>query len=176
MIPTEEQAMELWEKYRLPATKRIHVELVARVAKFFAKKIPVNTQLLLAAALLHDIDKAAPPKGGERHPDAAVRILREEGMDEVADIVATHPLHAILDPNISPKTWEEKLLYLADKMVKYDIVGVTKRFAMWNDEHLPPQEQKILDASYPKVKELEQEVFRLARISLDDILKSEVTV
>jgi hypothetical protein len=61
-------------------------------------------------------------------------------------------------------------------MVKYDIVGVDKRFALWNDEHLPPKEQAILDASYPKVKDLEQEVFKLARISLDDILKTEVTV
>jgi putative nucleotidyltransferase with HDIG domain len=176
MIPTEEQAKALWEKYRLPKQKRIHATLVAHVAKLFAKKIPVDTTLLSAAALLHDIDKTAPPKGGERHPDTAVRILHEENMDEVADVVVTHPLHAILDPTISPKTWEQKLLYLADKMVKYDIVGVDKRFAMWNDENLPPQEQKILDASYPKVKELEQEVFRLAQISLDDILKSEVTV
>lgn len=172
MIPSEHQVKALWEKYHLPQQKRIHVELVVRVVEFFAKKIPVNTQLLVAAALLHDIDKAAPRLPGEQHPDSAVRILREEGMPEVADLVRTHPLHSILDPSISPKTWEEKLLYLADKMVKYDIVGVDKRFALWNVEKLPPQEQKILDMSYPKVKELEQEVFKLARISLDDILKS----
>lgn len=172
MIPTEEQVKALWEKYRLPEQKRIHVMKVAEVAMRFAKKIKVNKKLLLAAALLHDIDKAAPPKGGERHPDTAVRILRQEGMEEVADLIRTHPLHAILDPSISPKTWEQKLLYLADKMVKYDIVGVDKRFSLWNDEHLPAQEQAILDASYPKVKKLEQEVFKLARISPDDILKS----
>ncbi len=144
---------------------------VARLAMFFAQKIPVDNTLLLAGALLHDIDKAAHKLPGERHPDAAVRILRVEGMDEVADLVATHPLHAILDPAISPKTREQKLLYLSDKMVKYDIVGVTKRFALWNEEHLPQQEQKILDVCYPKVKKLEQEVFRLAQISPDDILK-----
>jgi putative nucleotidyltransferase with HDIG domain len=172
MIPTEDQVKALWEKYQLPERKRIHATLVARVVKFIAKKIPVNTQLLVAAALLHDIDKAAPKLAGEQHPDTAVRILQEEGMEEVADLVKTHPLHAILDPAITPKTWEEKLLYLADKMVKYDIVGVDKRFTLWRDEHLPAQEQKILDASYPKVKKLEQEVFKLAQISLDDILKS----
>jgi len=176
MIPTKNQAKALWEKYRLPQQKRIHVSRVAHVAMFLATKIPVNMKLLLAAALLHDIDKAAPRFPGERHPDTAVRILREEGMGEVADVVLTHPLHAILDPAITPKTWEQKLLYLSDKMVKYDIVGVDRRFALWNAEHLPPEEQKILDLSYPKVKELEQEVFRLARISFDDILKAEVTI
>ena len=168
MIPTEDQAKKLWEKYRLPEQKRIHVALVARVAMFFASKIRVDKKLLLAAALLHDIDKTV---SRENHPDTAVRILRDEGMGEVADLVATHPLHAILDPAISPKTREQKLLFLSDKMVKYDIVGVDKRFALWNEERLPQQEQKIIDACYPEVKKLEQEVFRLAQISHDDILK-----
>ena len=176
MIPNESQAKALWEKYQVPAIKRIHLALVARVAMIFAEKIPVNKPLLFAAALLHDIDKTAPKLPGERHPDTAVRILRKEEMPEVADVVATHPLHAILDPTISPKTLEEKLLYLSDKMVKYDIVGVDKRFALWNDEHLPPNEQKILDESYPKVKKLEQEVFRLAGIALDDILKKKEVI
>ena len=38
-------------------------------------------------------------------------------------------------------------------------------------ENLPASEQAMLDACYPKVKKLEQEVFRLAHLSLDDILK-----
>lgn len=172
MIPAEEEIKKLWDRYRLPERKRRHATVVAKVAMMLAQKIPVDKKLLQAAALLHDIDSAALHLSGERHPDTAVRILRDEGMEEVADLVKTHPLHAILDPAIAPKTWEEKLLYLADKMVKYDIVGVTKRFALWRGEHLPVQERKILDASYPKVKKLEQEVFRLAGITLDDILKS----
>lgn len=171
MIPTEDKAKKLWDKYHLPKKKRTHVTLVAHVAMFFASRIQVNKKLLFAAALLHDIDKAVQKLPGERHPDAAVRILREEGMSEVADLVATHPLYAILDPVIAPATWEQKLLFLADKMVKYDIVGVDRRFALWNEEHLPPEEQSILDTCYPKVKQLEQEVFKLAQITPDDILK-----
>jgi len=171
MIPTHDQIHALWDKYHMPQTKRIHVQLVARVAVFFAKKISVNNNLLESAALLHDIDKGAKKLPEEKHPDTAVRILREEGYREVADVVVTHPLHAILDPAISPKTWEQKLLFLADKMVKYDIVGVDKRFALWNAEHLPQEAQRILDSSYPKVKELEQEVFDLCNITLDDVVK-----
>jgi len=171
MIPTEDQIKKLWDKYELPKEKRRHVTLVARVAMVLAKKFRVNEPLLLAAALLHDIDKKAPTLPGERHPDSAVRILMEEGMEGVAELVKTHPLHAILDLNISPKTWEEKLLYLADKMVKYDIVGVDERFRLWNEEHLPAQEQNILDQSYPKVKALEQEVFNTAGITLSEVVK-----
>jgi len=172
MIPTEDEIKKLWEKYQLPRQKRVHVELVARVAMALANYFPVDKKLLFAAALLHDIDKAAPKLPGERHPDAAVRILREEGMNEVADVVRTHPLHAILNPTICPTTWEQKLLYLADKMVKYEIIGVDRRFALWRDEHLSKDVQHVIDECYPKVKKLEQEVFNIAGISFDDIKNS----
>lgn len=167
MIPTEEQAKKLWEKYQLPERKRRHVELVARVAGFFAQQIDkvtkqqINKPLLQAGACLHDIDKNVIKLPGEKHPDAGVRILREEGMGEVAALVKTHPLHAILDPAIAPKTIEQKLLFLSDKMVKQEVIGVDARFKLWNDEHLPNDQQNILDAAYPKVKELEKEVFDL---------------
>ncbi|MBI5620859.1 HD domain-containing protein [Candidatus Gottesmanbacteria bacterium] len=168
MIPTEEQVKKLWDTYNLPERKRRHVALVAKVAEFLATqcqmlndKCKINTELLLAGALLHDIDKNIPKLPGERHPEGAVRILTEEGMGEVAALVKTHPLHAILDPAIAPKTWEEKLLFLADKMVKQEVIGVDARFRLWNDEHLPKDQQTILDAAYPKVKELEKEMFDL---------------
>ncbi|MBI3577361.1 HD domain-containing protein [Candidatus Gottesmanbacteria bacterium] len=175
MIPTEEQVDALWDKYRLPEPKRRHMALVAKVARFLGRRIAEKTHefvhlpLLTAAALLHDIDKAVPKLPGEHHPDTAVRILREEGMDEVAELVRTHPLHAILDPSLMPKTWEQKILYLADKMVKYDIVSVDERFALWRAEQLPLDAKNILDRSYPKVKLLEKEVFSLLGITARDV-------
>ncbi|MBI4064740.1 HD domain-containing protein [Candidatus Gottesmanbacteria bacterium] len=171
MIPTEEQAKQLWEKYQLPEGKRKHVGLVAKVAEFLATKCQssnvkcqINMPLLKAGALLHDIDKNVPSLPGEEHPDTEVRILKEEGMAEVAALVKTHPLRAILDPLMSPKTREEKLLFLADKMVKYEIITVDERFKLWNDEHLPADAQSLLDRAYPKVKALEKEVFLLIGI------------
>lgn len=157
MIPTKDQIIYLWDKYKLPAQKRVHVSVVAKLALSFAKKIRVDGPLLEASALLHDIDKAV----GGNHPEKAVEILRNEGMPEVADVVKTHSLQMILDPALAPKTWEQKLLYLADKMVKYDIVGVDERFTLWRAENLPPHARRILDRCYPKVKELAQEVFSL---------------
>lgn len=158
MIPTDDQIQKLWDKYTLPEYKRNHSRLVAEVALWFAQKIKADMRLLRAAALLHDIDKNAPKKPNEHHPDTGVRLLREAGFEEVADLVRTHPLHAILDSNIAPKTTEEKLLFLADKMVKHTIITVDERFALWRKEDLPPDAVKILNRAYPKVKELEREV------------------
>ncbi len=176
MIPTEEQIKALWIKYRLPVGKRKHMEVVARVAGFIADKLDqlgkfdkLDKPLLIAGALLHDIDKKVPRSPGEQHPDTAVRILKEEGMDEVALLVEKHPLHVILDPAVASTTLVEKILFLADKMVKFDYIGVDERFRLWNEEHLAPDAQKILDTAYPKVKALEQEIFSLCKIGLRDI-------
>lgn len=172
MIPSREQAQRLWITYALPKRKQIHSQLVADLASFFAdvleKKagIRIRTDLLLAAALLHDIDKNIPHDKGEQHPDTAVRVLQRLGMGEVAEVVKTHPLHTILDPDIAPKTWEEKLLFLADKMVKQKVISVDERFALWRKEGLPKKEQEILKHAYPKVKQLEKEVLNIWKNSI----------
>lgn len=170
MTPTHDQIIALWDIYALPDSKCVHMRLVNRVAIFFAKQlyakagIDVDTKLLSAAALLHDIDKAIPAQENEHHPDTAVRVLREAGMEEVADVVKTHPVHAILDQNISPKTWEEKILFLSDKMVKLEIIDVDRRFGLWRAESLSPDSRRMLDQSYPLVKKLENEVCQLVRV------------
>jgi HD superfamily phosphodiesterase len=171
MIPTEIQAKKLWDIYQVPESKRRHLALVAEVANFIASRMreggsgkQINIPLLTAAALLHDLDKNVHKLADERHPDAAVRILKKEGMTETANLVASHPLHLILDPATAPRTWEEKILFLSDKMVKYEIITVDERFKLWNAEHMPEAQRRILDGSYPKVKALETEIFSLINI------------
>ncbi len=158
--------MDIWEKYSLPENKRIHVTLVAQVSGFLGKKleefsrdIQIDSSTLRYASLLHDIDKNVVRLPGEIHPDTAVRILQEEELPAIARIVKTHSLYAILDAGIMPTTWEEKVLYLADKMVKYSIITVDKRFDLWRKEDLPDSEMKKLDECYPLVKKLEIDIF-----------------
>lgn len=178
MIPSVSQVAALWNLHSLPDAKRNHCVLVARVAVWFARGlltakngIAVNIPLLEASALLHDIDKAARKRPNEHHPDAGVRILNEAGFAAVADIVRTHPLHAILDQNIAPKTIEQKLLFLSDKMVKHSIITVDRRFALWRSENLSGEAVRILDASYPKVKKLEAEICGTLHIEPDDVAR-----
>lgn len=175
-IPTDKQIVNLWVTYHLPQNKRIHVQCVAKVAVFLAEQchaadpqIVIDIPLLRAAALLHDIDKEIPRQPGEHHPDTAVRILIEEGFDAVASLVKTHSLYSVLDPEISPKKWEEKLLYLADKMVKYSVITVDQRFALWRAEQLPSEALKQLRICYPLVKKIEEEIFTLIRMQPEDV-------
>lgn len=165
MIPDEQKIHALFDVYALPDSKRQHSALVARVALFLAARaarklvVSINIPLLYAGAMLHDIDKNIQKAKGEHHPDTGVRVLREQGFGEVADLIKTHSLPSILYQTIAPKTWEEKLLYLSDKMVKHTIITVDERFRLWKKEDVPQEAVVELDAAYPKVKALEKEIF-----------------
>lgn len=177
MIPSEIESRALWKTYNLPKQKCVHVQLVCDVALFLADKIQhlhpeiaINIPLLQAACLLHDIDKAIEKLPGERHPEGAVRVLKEHGYTEVADIVKYHSVHFIASEETAPHTIEEKLLFLADKMVKYEVITVDKRFDLWlAEEDLPEKEKEILRSVYPKVKQLEAEIFNSIGIVPQDV-------
>lgn len=176
MIPTKAEAFSFFDRFQLPSQKRIHVQKVAQVALIMAKKLQangtaLNFELIEIAALLHDIDKNIPKQIGERHPDTAVRILTELGYAEIAEIVETHSLHCILDPVKQPKTWEQKLVYLSDKMVKSELIGIEVRFGLWFAENLPQAAQDELIASLPKVKALEAEIYQIGNFSFTDLQK-----
>ena len=161
--------LRLWDTYKVPDRKRIHMALVADTAHFLADEYsratgePIRTADVITAALLHDVDAGMTPKPGERHPDAEVRVLVEAGLPTIAGIVRTHPVHAILDERMCPKTLEEKLLFLADKSVKFDIISVDERFALWYAENLPQEAVVMLKKAYPLVKALEKKL--LSQIS-----------
>lgn len=179
MIPTETQTKALWDKYSLPEKKRVHMTWVAKVAMFLAhqlrmknEEVRINEALLFAGCLLHDLDKNIPRKAGEMHPATAVRILREEGMEEVAELIKNHSVQCIEDSKTAPKTWEEKLLFLSDKMVKQEVLTVDTRFALWLAEDDLPEEQKdMLRRVFPKVKTLEREIFFLVGINCDEVVQ-----
>ncbi|OGG08585.1 hypothetical protein A2154_00550 [Candidatus Gottesmanbacteria bacterium RBG_16_43_7] len=181
MIPDQVQVQALWQKYKLPLNKQRHSSLVAYTADYIARKIMVsrqgsgvniNRKVLQAAALLHDIDKNIPKLPDEKHPDAGVRILKEEGMAEVAELIKIHPLHMIADPVAAPKSWEEKILFLSDKMVKYDIIGVDDRFRLWFAEQMPQDAREVLDLTYSLVKNLESEICDTIGLTPKELVKN----
>lgn len=173
MIPTQQQCYALWEKYQLPEKKRIHVSLVRDTALFLKSKLvneEINGVLLEAGCLLHDIDKAIPRLPGEFHPQTGVRVLKEEGMEEIANLIQYHSVQYIEDLKTAPKTWEEKLLFLSDKMVKQEIITVDQRFNLWYAEtDLPEAQKDMLRRVYPYVKLLEKEIFDKIGVLPEDV-------
>ena len=122
--------MELMETYvMLPNIVR-HCVQVMRVSRVIADNlrqgVTVNKELIIAAALLHDITKTRSLETRERHDTSGGKLLRELGFARIAGIVEQHVILEQFDPHGAIE--EREIVFYADKRVKHDtIVTVPER-------------------------------------------------
>ena len=105
---TEEICLRLLEAAGTPAPVVDHCRAVAEeamdLADRVAGKVFLDRDLLLAAALLHDVVRSLP-----NHAECGARGIEELGYPEVAEIIAQH--HDLQSVELN----EAAVLYLADK-------------------------------------------------------------
>ena len=128
-ITSREKCLDILNKNKTPSNVILHCETVCRVAeeiadKLIAKGINVNKNLVTAAALLHDIEREK-----ENHIEEGAKLIKSLGFPEVANIIKKHSLYKVEDPIRQPQTYEEKIVFYADKRVKgNEIVSLEERF------------------------------------------------
>ena len=128
-IPSREKCLDILNKNKTPSNVILHCETVCRVAeeiadKLIAKGINVNKNLVTAAALLHDIEREK-----ENQIEEGAKLIKSLGFPEVANIIKKHSLYKVEDPIRQPQTYEEKIVFYADKRVKgNEIVSLEERF------------------------------------------------
>ncbi len=117
-----------------------HLLDVARIAyiRVLERKLPFRKEVVYAAALLHDIGKAAQYEEGEPHEVAGARIAQEilldlEGFDsrEKTMIVAAVAQHRRWSDESTPLG---RLLYEADKVSRNCFVCTKQDECNWADE------------------------------------------
>jgi len=169
---SKSQALKLLKKYNLKPYKIRHCLLVADIATNLAKKIKktnahlnIDPQVVEIGAILHDIDSAIPVKKIGQHGKIGYQILKKEGLPEkIARPALSHSVDAICNPNRAPRTWEEKIIAYADKLVRKDKkVTLKERFSLWLAEDLPEKQLAIFRSAYPKFQELEKELLSLTQ-------------
>jgi putative nucleotidyltransferase with HDIG domain len=165
IIPSEKECMELLKKHNVPKNIVKHSVKVKQLALHIARRLKerglkVDEKLVIAGALLHDLDKADTLQCNKwKHGMKAYEELKKRGMHSVAEIVRKHVLESILASEL--KTIEEKIVYYADKRVRSDkIVSLKERFNYMVQRYgLKNKEvMKIIEESYEKVVELEKEL------------------
>jgi len=128
IIPSKSECLAILTKNRTPSNVIEHCKTVCRVAeevadKLIAKDINVNKYLVIAAAMLHDIERDK-----DDHVIAGVNLIRNMGFPEVAEVMKKHGLYRIENEGVQPKTIEEKIVFYADKRsMENKVVSLAER-------------------------------------------------
>jgi CTP:molybdopterin cytidylyltransferase MocA/HD superfamily phosphohydrolase YqeK len=124
--PEDYNLVKLMANSNMPEHIRKHCFLVARLAwgigdRLVKQGLSLNLQDIETAALLHDMCRSE-----AHHAEAAAAVLRGQGLDRLADIVASHMQ---LPDQDKDQVNERVIVYLADKMAEGDrLVTVEERF------------------------------------------------
>ena len=189
-LPSRDECYELIRQCHVPAHILKHSKTAARLGVFLARKLvagglEVDVDLVERACLLHDIfrvcelpledfrrfeqpvteeDKAKWRRlkgqhGGVRHEDAACAFLRD-AYPVLAQTIRKHRYTAILDNEDKPETWEEKLVYYADKRVMHDaIVSLQERLE--EAHRRSTARRKTSDLDSPDTAKIDTAIFAL---------------
>ena len=131
MYPSEDECFEIIHKHEMLPNIIAHSIQVKNVSvaiyNHLRRKDLVNRELLVAAALLHDIAKTRSIKNRElRHDLIGGEMLREMGFDDIAEIVENHVVFSDFSHEC-PLT-EKEIVYYADKRVMHDkVVSIDAR-------------------------------------------------
>lgn len=167
--------LSLLERYAIPEGIVRHSVKVAEVSRFVGERLVrrgerVDLATLSMGALLHDIGKSTlyVRQSARNHAEASAEIVAREGLSETARIVVRHILDSILSREDSPRTWEEKVVFYADKVVTGRLVSLDERFA--DLQRRRPDIKDLLDASFAPTKALESQILRAAGITWPELV------
>jgi putative nucleotidyltransferase with HDIG domain len=129
-IPSQEECYELMAKYCMLPNIIEHSLQVMRVSLAITDNLMngvyINRNMVIAAALLHDITKTRSLETKERHDQSGGELLHELGFASVGEIVKQHVI--LLDFNQQGKLEEREIINYADKRVMHNrIVSLAER-------------------------------------------------
>ncbi len=152
-----------------------HVQAVAALAYQMAVWLraagqPADVLLAHRGGLLHDLVKLSPAVAGGRgdHGARAAALLESRGQPALAQIARRHMLHQALDAKFAPRTWEEKLVYFADKLVEGSRVAtVEERLRSLRQRY--PQHVESIDATAPVILRMQEELCAVMGFPVEEL-------
>jgi HD superfamily phosphohydrolase YqeK len=185
----QEEISKLYEEFRVPAHVIGHMRQVSKVCEILADNleqdgIKIDKKSLLDAALVHDVLRVCDflefkpetfPQPSTKediekwkeirekygkigHIKAMAQVLEERGEGKIAMLVTKHGFFEVDNLN----TWEEKIMYYADKRVDGEsIVSLGKRFSEGRKRNMKDDDiDELLLETEIKVKTLEEEFIK----------------
>jgi uncharacterized protein len=176
MVPSVEDCFLLLRRYEVPDNVVEHSRVVSQIARALCRELNrrgegLDSALVEAASLLHDIAKVASFRTRENHSLAGARLLRQLGFLEVAEVVRQH---VVLDRGLDPgRVTEAAVVNYADKRVRHtQIVSLAERFKDLKERYgKSPEAQSWLNAMERESLLLEDLIFRKIILSPESLGK-----
>jgi putative nucleotidyltransferase with HDIG domain len=173
-IPTVEVCLQHMADFGMLENIKAHSRVVARVAELLTASIahqgePLNMDLVIGAALLHDIAKTQCLESRCDHARVGSEICRELGYAEIAAIVAEHVL---ITGNGCGRITEKEIVYYADKRVNHDrIVSLHDRLDYILDRYGRNDEARheSIRLNFDKCLKMERHIFANLAFSPDQV-------
>jgi putative hydrolase of the HAD superfamily len=173
-LPGVEQARAWLLEQGSSANLLVHVEMVACLAYQMALWLraaghKVDPVLAHRGGLLHDLAKISARGTRHNHSVLGALSLEEKGQPELARIAHSHMLFNILVEDSCPSTWEEKLVYYADKLVEGgQVVSMDVRMQALRERYnIDPQQVKAVIA---EIRALEQKICLAVGCTKEELL------
>jgi len=161
-LPDLAESSALLAQYDVSSNLLAHCRAVAAIAFRLAEHLQAVGEILdplLAhrGGLLHDVAKPAAKRMGQAHDELAATLLRAHHFPELADIATRHTVWAVATEARQPVTWEQKLVYYADRLLEEDrLVGVKARMAGMIERH--PEQAEVLRSCLPAALAMEANI------------------
>ncbi len=163
------------EKYQVLENIKAHSIVVAKVAHLIARLLrdagyDISVQKTTAGALMHDIGKTASLTSGRDHAELGRQICLQNGLDEIAGIVAEHV--RLKNYNPDDDFSEKEIVYYADKRVNHDIiVSLEERLAYILERYSRNQERldNLIRANFALCKKVEKKLFNELNFGPDSL-------
>ncbi len=156
------KAERLWDRYRYPDWLAVHSRVVGRIAEALVAGLrpgrqPLEAGPIILGAYLHDIGRSPLLAG-----DGAA-----EGLEPCVELARRHAIYCVLDPALAPRTFAEKLVYVADRRGGQAVEPLEERAL--DTARRNPKYAADIKRAVPLAKELELEVFAELRFGPDEL-------
>ena len=157
------KAERLWDRYRYPDWLAVHSRVVGRIAEALVAGLrpgrqPLEAGPIILGAYLHDIGRSPLLAGDERdHNILSGLVLAAEGEGACVELARRHAIYTVLDPDLAPRTAEEKLVYVADRRGGQSVETLEARAQ--DTARRNPRYAAEIARAIPLAKAMEREVF-----------------
>ena len=175
-LPSYQTAISWLVTNRANTSLLLHSQAVAAVSYLLGvwlrnKGLPVDAIVAHRGGLLHDIaklNKRDPNDFEMDHAEIGSRILLEKNQPILAGIARSHLISSLYNDERCPRTWEQKIVHYADKIVEGSSVVMLEERIQAICKRYPHDIERIL-GSVAGVKQLQLEICNILELSPDGL-------